>query len=77
MIRIGRFGIGFAALSTIIVFVVLSACAVIAACAQARLEYPMPLLDLIVINEGMALAATLVYGVFAHFAVALIDRLKK
>ena len=37
----------------------------------------MPLSSLILINEGMALVVTLVYGIFAHFAVVLIDRILK
>ena len=48
----------------IIVFIVLSVCAVVAAFHQARPEYPMRLSGLIIINEGMALLATLVYGIF-------------
>lgn len=77
MIQIGRYKMGFAPLSMIVVFVVLSVCAVAAAFHQARPEYPMPLSSLILINEGMALVVTLVYGIFAHFAVALIDRIRK
>ena len=37
----------------------------------------MPLLGQILINEGMALLATLVYGIFFHFAIAIINRLRK
>lgn len=77
MIQIGRFKLGVAPLSMIIVFIVLSACAVVAAFHQAKPEYPMPLSGLIVINEGMALLATLAYGIFVHFAIALVNRLKK
>lgn len=77
MIQIGRYKLGVAPVSMIIVFMVLSMCAVITAFHQAKPEYPMPLSGLIMINEGMALLATLVYGIFVHFAIALIHRLKK
>lgn len=77
MIQIGRYKLGVAPVSMIIVFIVLSMCAVITALHQAKPEYPMPLSGLIMINEGMALLATLVYGIFVHFAIALIHRLKK
>ena len=77
MIQIGRYKLGVAPVSMIIVFIVLSMCAVITAFHQANPEYPMPLSGLIMINEGMALLATLVYGIFVHFAIALIHRLKK
>lgn len=60
----------------IVVFVVLSVCAVVAACAQDRPEYPVPLADRIVVNELMALFATLAYGIVSHFALALIDRFR-
>lgn len=75
MIQIGRFKFGFASLSMIVVFIVLSVCAVAAAFHQARPEYPMPLSGLILINEGLALLVTLVYGIFAHFAITIIDRI--
>lgn len=68
---------GFAAASMAVVFVVLSICAVVAACRQARPEWPVPLWQLIVINECLALVVTLVYGILVHFAIALIDRLRK
>lgn len=77
MIQIGRYKFGVAPASMIIVFIVLSVCAVVAAFHQAKPEYPMPLSGLIIINEGMALVATLVYGIFVHFAIAIINRLKK
>ena len=77
MLQIGKYRIGIGPASMIIVFIVLSACAVITAFHQAKPEYPMPLSGLIVINEGMALLATLVYGIFVHFAIAIINRLKK
>ena len=77
MIQIGRYRLGFAPLSMIVVFTVLSVCAVIAAFQQVRPEWPMPLYSLIIINEGMALLATLVYGIFVHFAISIINKLRK
>ncbi len=77
MIQIGRYKFGFAPVSMIVVFIVLSICAVVAAVQQARPEWPMPLWGNIVINECMALVVTLVYGIFAHFAVAIINKLRK
>ena len=77
MIQIGRYKMGVAPFSMIVVFIVLSVCAVVAAFHQARPEFPMPLSKIILINEGMALLATLVYGILAHFAIVLIDRIKK
>ncbi|WP_289749666.1 hypothetical protein [Muribaculum intestinale] len=77
MIKIGVYKLGLAPLSMIIVFIVLSVCAIAAAFQHTRPESPMPLSDLILINEGMALLATLVYGIFFHFAIAIINRLKK
>lgn len=76
MIQIGQFKFEFAVASTLIVFIVLSICAVGAAFHQSRPEWPMPLGSLIVVNEGMALLATLIYGIFAHFALALINKIK-
>ncbi len=77
MIQIGRYKLGPVPLSMIVVFIVLSVCAVAAASRQARPEWPMPLLNQILINVGMALIATLVYGIFIHFAVVLIDRISR
>ena len=77
MIQIGKYKFGFAPLSIIVVFIVLSVCAIVAAFQQARPEWSMPLSHIILINEGMALLATLVYGIFAHFAIAIINRLRK
>lgn len=37
----------------------------------------MPLSYIIIINVGMALLATLVYGIFAHFAIVIINKLRK
>ena len=77
MIRIGRYKLGFAPLSMIVVFIVLSVCAIVAAFQQARPEWSMPLWNVIIINEGMALLATLAYGIFVHFAIAIINKLRK
>lgn len=77
MIQVGRYRLGFAPLSMIVVFIVLSVCAIVAAFHQARPEWPMSLSYTIIINEGMALLATLVYGIFAHFAIAIINKIRK
>lgn len=77
MIQIGKYKLGFAPLSMIAVFIILSVCAIVAALQQARPEFSMPLSYIIIINESMALLATLVYGIFAHFAIAIINRLRK
>lgn len=77
MIQIGRYKLGFAPLSMIVVFIVLSICATVAAFQQARPECPMPLSHIILINEGMALLTTLIYGIFVHFAIAIINKLRK
>lgn len=77
MIQIGRYKLGFAPLSMIVVFIVLSICAIVAAFQQARPEWPMPLTSVIIINEGMALLATLLYGIFVHFAITIINKLRK
>ena len=77
MIQIGRYNWGFAPLSMIVVFIVLSVCAIVAAFQQSRPGWPMPLSYTIIINEGMALLATLVYGIFAHFAIAIINKIRK
>lgn len=61
----------------IIVFIVLSVCAILAAFRQTRPEWPMPLSYHIIINESMALLATLAYGIFVHFVIAIISRRKK
>ena len=77
MLQIGSYKFGFAPLSMIVVFIVLSVCAIVAAFHQERPEWSMPLSNIIIINEGMALLATLVYGIFVHFAIAIINRLRK
>lgn len=77
MIQNGRYKFGFAPVSMIIVFIVLSICAVVAAFQQNSPFCSMPLWGFIVINEAMALAATLVYGIFAHFALVIIDKLRR
>lgn len=77
MIRIGRYRFGLAVASMIVVFVVLSVCAVVAALHQARTEYPMQLSGLVLINEGTALLATMVYGIVVHFLIVIIDKFRK
>lgn len=77
MIQVGRYRLGFAPLSMIVVFIVLSVCAIVAAFQQSRPEWSMPLSHIVLINEGMALLATLVYGIFVHFAIAIINKLRK
>lgn len=77
MLQIGSYKLGFAPLSMIVVFIVLSVCAIVAAFQQARPEWSMPLSHIIIINEGMALLATLGYGIFVHFAITIINRLRK
>lgn len=76
-IRIGRYSFGLAAASMIAVFVALSVCAVVAALHQARPEYPMQWSGLVLINEGMALLATLLYGMVVHFLIAIVDKFRK
>lgn len=77
MIQICRFKFGFAVASTVIVFIVLTVCAIVAALNQSRPESPMPLSGLLITNEGMALLATLVYGIFAHFILSIIEKFRK
>jgi hypothetical protein len=77
MIQIGRYKLGFAPLSMIVVFIVLSVCAIVAAFQQSRPEWSMPLSYIIIINEGMALLATLIYGIFVHLAIAIINKYRK
>lgn len=77
MVQIGRYKLGFVLLSVIVVFIVLSVCAVVAAFQQARPEWPMPLSGRILINVGMALMATLVYGILTRFAIVLINRISR
>lgn len=77
MIQIGRYKFGFAPLSMIAVFIVLTACAIVAAITHDNPYSPLPLSARILINEGMALLTTLVDGIFAHFAIIIINRLKK
>lgn len=77
MIRIGKFRVGFLAGSMLVVFIVLSACAIYAAYRKSRPEWPMPYSTLVMINEGLAIGATLVYGIIVHLAIAAIDRFKR
>ena len=76
MIQIGRFKFGLAVASTVVVFIALTVCAIVAAFNQFRPESPMPLSGLLIINEGMALLATLVYGIFTHFILSIIEKFR-
>ena len=71
MIRIGKFNIGSTAFSVGVVFVVMSICAIATAIIQYRPEYSMPLSYSLIMNEGLALAATMIYGIILHFAVII------
>ncbi len=73
-IRIGRFDLGASQISMVIVFITLSVCAVIAAFHQYRSEWSMPLHYIIFLNETLALAATLCFGILLHFILALKSR---
>ncbi|MDE6369883.1 MAG: hypothetical protein K2K92_00155 [Duncaniella sp.] len=77
MFYIGRYSFGAAQLSMLLLFLVLSGIAVVMAFMQESPAYPMPLSYLLLINEGIALMATLVYGVCAHFVVAFFDWFRK
>ncbi len=76
MFCIGKYKFGYAPLSMVIVFIVLSISAILSAFNQAKPEFPMPLSSIIFINECMALLATLVYGIILHLALSLIKRFK-
>lgn len=71
--KIGKYEFGFAPVSMTIIFIVLSVIAVLSAFYQVRPEWPMPLSSLLIINESMALLATLVYGIILHFISAIIS----
>lgn len=76
MIRIGKFEFGFAPLSMVILFIVSSIFAISSAVSQARPEYPMSVSGLIIINESVALLATLVYGILLHVIMTLRSWIK-
>ncbi|MDE6191409.1 MAG: hypothetical protein K2G47_07265 [Muribaculum sp.] len=76
MIRINNINLGFTAFSTILLFITLSICAVTATCHHTEPESSVSLSSLLA-NESMALLATLIYGICAHFAVAAINYIKK
>lgn len=71
--KIGKYEFGFAPVSMITIFIVLSVIAVLSAINQAKSEWPMPLSSLLIINESMALLATLVYGIILHLISAIIS----
>ncbi len=74
MIRIGKYRIGAAALSVAVVFITLSACAIVAACHQQRPEWSAPLWLTIMQYECMAMIATLAYGIVVHIAIWIVNR---
>lgn len=76
MLRIGRFEFGFAPLSMVILFIVSSIFAISSAVSQARPEWPMPVSGLIIINESVALLATLIYGILLHVIMTLRSWIK-
>lgn len=76
-IQIGKYKLGAAPLSMIALFIALSVCAIASALSLSCPECSMPLSYAVIINEGMALLATLVYGIFAHFALTIINRIRK
>lgn len=63
--------------SMLAIFIILTIIAVITSIRQAAPEEPVPLQYLLVINISKALVATLIYGILAHFAIALRSRLRK
>lgn len=77
MIQIGRYKMGFAFFSTIIVFVALSVCAILAAHQSVRPEWPMPLSCAVAVNEGLAVAVTLVYAVFVYTVSIIINKFRR
>lgn len=77
MIHIGTYRFGFLPVSMIVVFILLSICAIWAAIQQARPEWPMPLWNIILTNEGMALLGTLVYGIIVHLSKAAMEKFHK
>ncbi|MDE7025417.1 MAG: hypothetical protein K2O88_06020 [Paramuribaculum sp.] len=77
MIQIGKYRFGFAPVSMFVVFIVLSICAVLSAFyVAADNEDTLLLCQRILENECIALVVTLMYGVFAHFVLAFIDKIK-
>ena len=77
MIRIGRFEFGFAPLSMVILFIVLSIFAILSALSQARPEWSMPVSGLIIINESVALVATLAFGILLHLIMTFMSWIKQ
>lgn len=74
MIKIGRYNMGWGPFSMIIIFIVLTACAVVSAVQQSRAEWPVPFRDIIMINETMALFATLIYGIIIHLIINIFKK---
>ena len=77
MLQIGKYKIGFVPLSMVVVFIVLSLCVIFVSFHQYRQEWSMPLSLIIIINEGLALMITLVYGILGHFVISIINYFKK
>lgn len=63
--------------SVLAIFIILTILAVITSIRQTAPEEPVPLQYLLVINISKALVATLIYGILAHFAIAIHSRLRK
>lgn len=76
MIKIGKYKIGFAPLSMLAVFVVLSIFAVFSSFSQAKQEWPMPVSGILIVNEILVLIATLVYGILLHLTLSFVSWLK-
>lgn len=77
MIQIGQYKFGFVFFSTIVVFITLSVCAILAAHQSVRPEWPMPLSGVVAVNECLAIAAALVYAVFAYMISIIINKLRQ
>ena len=73
-VHIGKFKLEIAPLSMIIVFISLSTWAMVSAFNQFKPEYPMPLSSLIFVNEGLAIAGTMLYGIILHLVLVIIKK---
>lgn len=74
MIQIGKYRLSIGTASIIMVFIVLSVCAVIAAIRHAEPENSLPLYWQM-INETIALLIILIYGITLHITASIINRL--
>ena len=77
MLQLGKYKIGFVPLSMLAVFIVLSVYSIVTALQQYRPEWSMPLSYIIIIKQGMALLATLIYGILVHFVISMFNKIKK